>query len=131
MRTVLTVAALTLLATAATAQAPTGPLGGLSCSGKAVTIRYGTIKPGKAALFKKAVADHQAWYRAHGNGTTVETVRVTTRSGTKLIFDDGAALTIVTYDPKPQPAHDAAYDAFVGEYRDSQDLKEEHRGCLG
>lgn len=108
-----------------------GPLADLVCKGKPVTIRFGTIKPGQGALFRKAVADHQAWYAARGNGTTVAIIRVTTRTGNTLAYDDNDAMTVVTYDAKPQPPHDAAYDAFVKEYRDSEDVKEEHRGCLG
>jgi hypothetical protein len=132
MKKLMIAAPLAVLALTGAAQAPSGPLGELTCKGKPVTIRYGEIKPGQAALFSKAVADHQAWYTSHGNATTVAMVRVVKRGATgDLSYDDVAALTIVTYDPKSQPAHDAAYEAFVKEYRDSEDIKEEHRGCLG
>ena len=122
-----------LLALAATgAAAQTGPLGGLQCTGKPVTIRMSVIKPGQLALFKRAVADHQAWYAKNGNGTKVALMRVTKRgAGGALSYDDGVAMTVVTYDPKPQPKHDAGYAAFVKEYQDSSTVKDEHRGCLG
>lgn len=122
-----------LLALAATgAVAQTGPLGTLQCTGKPVTIRMSIIKPGQLALFKKAVADHQAWYAKNGNGTKVALVRVTKRgAGGALSYDDSAAMTVVTYDAKPQPARDAGYAAFVKEYQDSSSVKDEHRGCLG
>ena len=121
-----------LLALAATgAVAQTGPLGALQCTGKPVTIRMSIIKPGQLALFKKAVADHQAWYAKNGNGTKVAIVRLTKRAGGTLSYDDGAAMTVVTYDNKPQPAHDAGYAAFVKAYQDSSTVKDEHRGCLG
>ncbi|MBX9860749.1 MAG: hypothetical protein K2Y20_14355 [Sphingomonas sp.] len=121
-----------LLALAATgAVAQTGPLGALQCTGKPVTIRLSIIKPGQLALFKKAVADHQAWYAKNGNGTKVAMVRLTKRAGGALSYDDGTAMTVVTYDAKPQPAKDAGYAAFVKEYQDSSTVKDEHRGCLG
>ncbi len=122
-----------LLALAATgAVAQTGPLGTLQCTGKPVTIRMSIIKPGQLALFKKAVVDHQAWYAKNGNGTKVALVRVTKRgAGGALSYDDSAAMTVVTYDTKPQPARDAAYAAFVKAYQDSSTVKDEHRGCLG
>lgn len=122
-----------LLALAATgAVAQTGPLGTLQCTGKPVTIRMSIIKPGQLALFKKAVADHQAWYAKNGNGTKVALVRVTKRgAGGALSYDDSAAMTVVTYDTKPQPARDAGYAAFVKAYQDSSTVKDEHRGCLG
>ncbi|MBY0282908.1 MAG: hypothetical protein K2W81_02955 [Sphingomonas sp.] len=124
---------LALAATGAVAQsAPGGPLGTLQCTGKPVTIRLSIIKPGQLALFKKAVADHQAWYAKNGNGTKVTLVRVTKRgAGGALSYDDSAAMTVVTYDAKPQPARDAGYAAFVKEYQDSSTVKDEHRGCLG
>ena len=122
-----------LLALAATgAVAQTGPLGTLQCTGKPVTIRMSIIKPGQLALFKKAVADHQAWYAKNNNGTKVTLVRVTKRgAGGALSYDDSAAMTVVTYDTKPQPVRDAGYAAFVKAYQDSSTVKDEHRGCLG
>lgn len=118
-----------LAATSAVAQ--TGPIGTLQCTGKPVTIRMSTIKPGQLALFKKAVADHQAWYAKNGNGTKVALLRLTKRAGSTTVYDDSEAMTVVTYDTKPQPARDAGYAAFVKAYQDSSTVKDEHRGCLG
>lgn len=113
------------------ASAQSGPLGDLACSGKAVTIRTSSIKPGQLAAFRKAVADHQAWYASHRNGTRVALMRVTKRgAGGKLSYDDTAMVTVVTYDTSPQPAHDAAYQAFVKGYQASSTVKDERRGCL-
>ena len=119
-----------LIAVASGAVAQTGPIGDLQCSGKPVTIRLSAIKPGQLATFKKAVADHQAWYAAHKNGTKVAYLRVTKRTAGKLAYDDDSAMTVVTYDNTPQPAHDAGYAAFVKEYQASSTVKDEHRGCL-
>jgi hypothetical protein len=121
---------LSLAATSAVAQ--NGPIGTLQCTGKPVTIRMSIIKPGQLALFKKAVADHQAWYAKNNNATKVAFVRLTQRgAGGALSYDDSAAMTVVTYDTKPQPAHDEGYAAFVKEYQDSSTVKDEHRGCMG
>lgn len=126
----LSVLILALAATGASAQ--TGPIGTLQCTGKSVTIRMSIIKPGQLALFKKAVADHQAWYAKNNNGTKVAYVRLTQRgAGGTLSYDDSAAMTVVTYDSKPQPKHDDSYAAFVKEYQDSSTVKDEHRGCMG
>jgi hypothetical protein len=132
MRTIMMAAALGAVALAGGAEAQQQPSpGALACGGKTVTIRYGKVKPGQLALFRKAVADHQAWYTAHGSKTSVKLVRVARGGAGGGAYDDTVAMTIVTYDSAPQPAHDAAYNAFVKEYRDSQTVSEEHRGCLG
>lgn len=123
-------ALLALMATSG-AVAQNNALGGLQCSGKPVTVRVSAIKPGQLATFKKAVADHQAWYASHQNGTRVALVRLSMRGGAGARYDDDTAMTIVTYDNKPQPAHDAGYDAFVKGYQASSTVKEEHRGCMG
>lgn len=113
------------------ALAQSAAIGGLQCTGKPVTIRVSTIKPGQYAAFRKAAAAHQAWYAGHGNATKVALVRLVKRSGTGASYDDGEAMTIVTYDSKPQPAHDAAYQAFVDAYQASSSVKSEYRGCQG
>ncbi len=115
---------LMLAATGAGAQ--TNAIGGLQCKGRLVTIRLSTIKSGQLELFKKAIADHQAWYASHKNGTKVAYIRLAERGS----YDDSTAMSVVTYDPAPQPAHDAGYAAFVKEYQDSSSVKDEHRGCM-
>jgi len=104
--------------------------GGVQCTGKQTTIRMSMIKPGKLDLFKKAVADHQAWYKSKGNGTTVSFVRQIKSGQGPAGWDDSMAMTIVVYDTsKPRADQDDAYKAFVKEYADSSTLKDEHRGC--
>lgn len=110
----------------ASAQGPAG----VQCTGKPATIRTSTIKPGMFDLFKKAVADHQAWYKSKGNATTVTLVRQFKGGNGPAAWDDSAAMTITVYDAgKPKPDSDAAYRAFVKEYADSSTLKDEYRGC--
>jgi len=126
-------AILSSLAIAGAAQAPVAAQqsGDLQCAGKRVAIRVSTIKPGQFAAFRKAVQAHQAWYAGHGNATKVALVRLAKRSGTGAAYDDGEAMTIVSYDSKPQPAHDGAYQAFVDAYQASSSVKSEYRGCQG
>lgn len=116
---------------ASAAGAQSGPIGGVQCAGKPVTVRYSEIKPGQLETFKKAVAAHNAWYAAGKNATRVTLIRVVKRSDGKVAYDDGAAMTMTVYDTKPQPPHDDAYNAFVKLYNDSSSVKEEHRGCMG
>lgn len=124
--------ALAAAGAAGAAGAQTGPLGTLACAGKPVTIRTSIIKPGQFGAFRSAVAAHQAWYAGHKNATTVTLVRVTKRgAGGALSYDDSVAMTVVTYDTKPQPPRDAGYAAFVKAYQQSSTVKDEHRGCLG
>lgn len=126
-------AILSSLAIAGAAQVPVAAQqsSDLQCTGKRVTIRLSAIKPGKLDLFKKAVADHKAWYAAHHSGTTTSMVRLIKSAGPgKTAWDDAQVMTVTTYDTTSQPAQDAAYAAFVKEYRDSSDLKEEQRGCM-
>lgn len=127
----LIIAGMLALATIGSAAAQdTSPAEGLSCAGKVVTFRYNIVKPGQLDAFKKAVADHGAWYAARKSGTKVAYVRMMKRERGKLVYDDSAVMTMVTYDARPQPARDAAYAAFVKAYRNSSTVKEEHRGCL-
>src|SRR5215469_12552687 len=49
-----------VVATAASAQSMP------ECKGQFEVIRMDQIKPGKMDEFRKAVSDHQAWYKAHG-----------------------------------------------------------------
>jgi len=131
MRKLMVAAAIAALALAGGAQAQQqAAIGGLVCTGKAVSVRFVAIKPGQAALYAKAVADHQAWYATHHNKTVVASVQVASYKGGKAAFDSSSAVSIVTYDTASQPAHDAAYDAFVKEYKDSSSITEERRGCM-
>jgi hypothetical protein len=43
---------------------------------------------------------------------------------------EAEAVTITQYSGKPQPAHDAAYQAFTEKYRGSASIKDEMRVCL-
>jgi hypothetical protein len=116
----------------ATSPAPAQPM----CEGSPATIRISAIKPGQAALFEKAAADHQAWYRSRGQGVQVKRL--------KMLAKDARPPADVRYDPAMQgtvtiyargtapamPQTDAAWDAYVKQYRDSSDVREEYRVCM-
>jgi hypothetical protein len=92
------------------------------------TIRHSLVKPGQWATFESAVAAHNAWYGMHTDKTATRLARVMAPKAAGL--SEGEAVTITTYSGAPQPAHDAAYDAFTAKYRASSTLKDEARVCL-
>jgi len=113
------------------AQAPR-PNPGLACPAgtQYATIRHSLVKPGRWATFEGAVAAHNAWYVAHGNKTRTKLSRVIAlRSGAPSL-STSEAVTMTVYTDAPQPAHDAAYDAFTAKYRASSTLKDEARICM-
>ena len=120
MRLVLSILAATALAASASAQ-PT-------CAGQWGVVRVSKIKPGQMPLFRKAVADQQAWYRGHGiTDNTQQIGQVVTPAGD---FDPSEALTLHLNSPATQPAHDAGWEEFVKEFRASSDMVSEKRVCL-
>lgn len=132
MKPILAVVAL-LAAPALYAQTPAAPAGPPPCPAGTsyAAIRHSIITPGQWTTFEKAVAHHQAWYKAKGNGTTTGIVRVLNPRGSATPLSDAEAVTITRYDathaPKP---HDAAWDAFVAEYKASSTVKDEIAVCL-
>jgi len=90
-------------------------------------MRHDIVKPGKWTGFEKAVADHSAWYASHKNGTKTVIARTLAPKGG---LSSTEAVTITRYAPGAQPNHDAAYDAFIAEYRASSTVKDEVRLCL-
>ena len=127
---------LLVAAGAAAAQAP-APAKGASpvrlCPAgmRATTIRHDLVKPGKWAEFEQAVAAHNAWYAAHGDRETkTELLRTVARKPGGSAFSTSEAATVTHYSARPAPAHDAAWDAFIGQYRDSSKIKDEVRVCM-
>lgn len=111
-----------LAAPVAAATAPPPP----RCDGSYELIRSSTVKPGRINLFLKAVRDHQAWYAAHGMKDRILVGRVLGPDADASGFSPTVALTIHTDLAELQaPAHaadDAAWNAYIAEYRDSSDL---------
>jgi hypothetical protein len=118
-----------LVAGQASAQAMFPP-----CDGQYVTVRVSKLKPGgTTAGFMKAVADQEAWYRSKGITKNSQLAgKVFTTTGGKGAYQDGALLTIHMNAPDSglTPPSDAAYAAFVKEFRDNSDIVSETRACL-
>ena len=94
---------------------------GVCAPGKMVVIRVDHLKPGGSFEgLRKALADHAAWYRAHGYtndrfewGRYVELdplTRAARVSSDKIITFHYAASIV------PRARHDAQWDAYVAEY---------------
>ncbi len=107
------------------------------CKGQVAIIRVSTIKEGQRALFDKAVTDQKKWYV--DNKMTKNKIVVA-----DIFQDDGrtppsiSATQVMTihYDP-PSAMRlttgfmpDAAYKAFVTEFRASSDIDSETEVCL-
>jgi hypothetical protein len=120
------VAALTL-SSAGVAAAQTPP-----CLGHLTVIRDSAILPGKLPLFEKAVADQTVWYARHGASATPKLLRIVRRDpqtgATSYAVDE--AMTATIHQPGVASApHDAAWDAFVAEFRASSTIKSETAVC--
>ena len=115
-------------ASAASAQAV------LPCGGGYELIRVDTINPGKLDEFKEAVRGNQAWYTAHGMKDKVLLGQVVNMQGPNgsAAFATDTAMTVHTgIDPNAdEPAHDAAYGAFVAKYKDSSIIKSTMMVCV-
>lgn len=129
LKSIVLVAALSA-ASAVQAQMPAAPAPVCPAGTQYTTIRHSTVTPGQWAAFEKAVADHQAWYAAHGNGTTTAIVRMLAPRGGTAPLSQSEAVTITRYAETPQPAHDASWDAFIAEYKASSTIKDEMRVCM-
>ncbi|HUO93557.1 MAG TPA: hypothetical protein VMU22_11570 [Rhizomicrobium sp.] len=111
-------------ATAASAQSIPG------CKGSFEVIRMDSIKPGKMDAFKKAVADHQAWYRAHGANDRIILGRIVTPGAAPAYAEDQAMTIHVETPNAKEPEHDAGWTAFVAEYKDSSTITSQTMACL-
>ncbi len=83
-----------------------------------------------------AVAAHKAWYRSHGfNNNVIVASRVIVHDEKTKTFSYSDA-EVVTHHVRPPgpsqvgPKHDAAWDAYVKQYRDTSDIKSEYTTCM-
>ena len=116
----------TAVATAASAQSMP------ACKGHFEIIRTDAIKPGKLDEFKKAVADHQAWYKAHGLSDRILLAQIIKEdiSGT-LAFAQDQAITVHVLGPMAAtPPPDDAWNAFLAEYKDSSSITNTTNVCV-
>ena len=126
-----------VLAALAALQIPSALAQGMpACSGDVDIVRISTIKPGAMQGFMAAVAAHKAWYRSHGfNDNVIVAARVIVRDEkTKaLSYSETEVVTQHLRPPGPEKTaskHDAAWDAYVKQYRDTSDLKSEYTTCM-
>jgi hypothetical protein len=130
MRSFLVLAALAVLQVpSAIAQAPP------ACDGDTAIVRVSTIKPGAMQGFLAAVAAHKAWYRNHGikdNVIVASRVILIDEHTGAMSYSDSEVITYHVRPPGPQktPQHDAAWDAYVKQYRDTSDIKTEYFTCM-
>jgi len=124
-------AALTLFVAApALAQSPND----LCPNGQLALVRTSKLKPeGAKAGFDKAVHDNQAWYRAKGittNQQLAATVLITEDGGKTWKASPDTVASVHLNPPSSRPATDAAWDAFVAEYRANSDIATETMLCV-
>jgi hypothetical protein len=124
---------ITLAPADALAQQPTGDYKPLPCTTYVDVVRLSEIKPGMLPKFFQAVALQQAWYRKAGGLDTVEIKRVTQRDPVTREYRISETQIVTSHiEPalRKEPAHDAAYDAFVALFNESCTIKLEYRTCI-
>jgi len=112
-------------AAAATLLAVTGAsLAADSCPGQVATVRISKLI-GTLDGFNKAVQDHQAWYKSHGDNTYVVVVPPAGPTPDKII-----SLTIHPDPATQMPKPDGDYKAFVKEYSENSEILLSGTACL-
>lgn len=124
-------AALTLAAAApALAQTPNE----LCPNGQLALVRTSKLKPGgDKAGFEKAVHDNLAWYRSKGittNQQLAATVLISEDGGKTWKASSDTVASVHLNPPSSRPANDAAWDAFVAEFRANSDIATETMLCV-
>lgn len=122
-----------LLAAALLAAAPARAQTNPPCDGNVTVVRVSIIKPGQMNLFLQAVAAHKAWYRSHGfQDNIIVAGRVMNRDDAgKVTYSDTEIVSLHVNPPAvPRAQFDAAWDAYVKQYRDSSDIKSDYRTCM-
>lgn len=102
--------------------------------GQLVSVRVNTLKgPDKAAAYDKAARDHLGWYRSHGmtqNQLLVGPVLVRGADGSWSNSPTERVSVHTNAPGVPREKRDAAWDAYVAEYRDTSDITTEKFACL-
>jgi hypothetical protein len=107
--------------------------GQLACDGDIAVVRVSTIKPGAMQGFMAAVAAHKAWYRSHGfkdNIIVASRVIQTDEHGGAMKYSDTEVISYHIRPPDSTGTHDAAWDAYVKQYRDTSDIKTTYLTCM-
>jgi hypothetical protein len=132
MRTVVALTALALLqVSSAFAQS-----GAPKCDGDYAVVRVSTIKPGAMQDFMAAVAAHKAWYRSHGFSDNVIAASRVISFNKETNAMEYSNMEVISYHIRPpagaqvKAKRDAAWDAYVKQYRDTSDIKSEYLTCM-
>ena len=117
-----------------------GPLPGTfaapPCDGDVANVRLTEIIPGGTMDgYLKAVADHRAWYRAHGfknNEIFVSKLMVEDPATHKLTYSKDR---VVAFHIRPpymggSTGHDAGWDAFHAEYSKNSNIVTTYNICI-
>lgn len=103
------------------------------CPGGELTrVRLSKLKPGATmADFNGAVADHVAWYKAHGYTIEQRVAPVLTMDPAGALTESpDEVMTFATGDNVPRDKHDDAWKAYVAKYRAVSDLVVERGVCM-
>jgi hypothetical protein len=108
-----------------------------ACSGDIAIVRVSEIKPGGSMEgFMAALAAHKAWYRANGiTDNVIVASRVVVRDKTTGA-EKYSDTEVITYHIRPPASArtphrgDAAWNAYVKQYRDNSDIKAEYVTCM-
>ena len=103
------------------------------CDGDIAVVRVSTIKPGGMEGFMAAVAAHKAWYRDHGfkdNVIVASRVIVPDENNHALTYSSSEVITYHVRPPSTEGQQDAAWDAYVKQYRDTSDIKTQYVTCM-
>lgn len=106
---------------------------GSACNGMINVIRVNEIKLGKMDEFLIAIAKQQAWYKDAGTPDQIQVMSIMVRDPATRAFliSDAEAITAhVEPANRPEPAHDAAYTAFVNLFNDSSTVKSTFVTCV-
>jgi hypothetical protein len=104
-----------------------------ACDGDIAVVRVSTIKPGGMDGFMAAVAAHKAWYRNHGftdNVIVASRVILRDEKTGAMKYSDTEVVTYHLRPPKREGKTDAAWDAYVKQYRDTSDIKNQYLTCM-
>lgn len=106
------------------------------CPSNNVTIvRISKITPGGTMEgFKKAIADHRAWYQSHGykaDEFIAAPVLKYDEATKDLMVAPNEVMTFHTHaGPVPKAKQDAAWAAYVAEYRANSEIASETIVCM-
>lgn len=129
MRTALFLAALAVIPSTWAQSVP-------QCDGDIAVVRVSEIKPGQMQGFMEAVAAHKAWYRSHGfhdNVIVASRVILRDEKSGEMHYSEAEVVTYHVRPPGPAqigPKRDAAWDAYVKQYRETSDIKNEYMTCM-